>query len=76
MEDGDDVQQAVVAGCAEVVLGGQLRVRQEAERSQAVVERHHDDPARGERGAVVDVLRAVAVPVAAAVDPHQYRRTA
>ena len=63
------VQDAVIAGKAQFAAG------QEAQGTQAVVERHHDQVAgRGEVGAVIDRQRAGAEQEGAAMDEHHDRQ--
>ena len=52
----------------------QLRMREEAEDAEAVVERDDDDALAGEGLAVVPRLGAGAGLEAAAVDPHHHRQ--
>jgi hypothetical protein len=52
-------------------MGGERRVREEAERAEPVVDRDDDRAGRRELGAVV--VAAAVLDQAAAVDPHQHR---
>ena len=70
----DDVEQCEVARILFAVAVLELRLVQEPEDAQPVVERHHDGIlAAGERRAVVDGIRRVAGDVAATVDEHDDR---
>ena len=72
LERRDLVQDAVHAGGGE--LGAEARQVGEAQRPQAIVDGDGDDVAvRGEALPVVPGHGALAGPVAAAMDPHEYR---
>jgi hypothetical protein len=65
----DLVQEAIVAGDPQRRLGAEGRMGQIAEHAQAIVDRHHDDAARGQPGAVIDALAPRARRQRSAVNP-------
>ena len=74
LQGGDLVHQAVVAEPAPVgVLGGQSRVGEVAEATQAVVDRHHHDATPGQRRPIVEWHAARTADERAAVDEHHHR---
>ena len=73
----DHVEQAVVAERrVRRRARGQQRMREQAERPEAVVDRHHDDAAARQLRAVVARLRAGVLLEGAAMEPHQHRHRA
>jgi len=68
------VEQAVVAGSVNRRLGAQLRMGEEAEDIEAIVDRHGHNAPAGHLAAVVTRLGAVARNKAAAVEVHQHRQ--
>ena len=65
----DHVQDTVVTGNAVRALGGKLRMSEEAEDAETVVDGHEDDAVRGELLTVELGLGAPAFAIAAAMDP-------
>ena len=78
LQRGDEIEQAVIAGGADAGFLREFGMREKAERVEAMVERDHDDAARGELRAVVARLRSRADREPAAVNPdhHRQRRVA
>ena len=72
---GDLVLQTEVAGRIVSGLPGDPGQRQEAEHPKPIIDRHHDDAARGQRHAVVNRHGAGAADESAAVDPYQHRKS-
>ena len=74
LERSDVIHQPVVSRGAPVRLLGQLRMGEESEHSQAVVDGHQDHAFLGQFLPVVQRHRAGTVPEASAVDPNHYRQ--
>ncbi len=74
LQRGDKVEKAVGAGRMMLGFGGELGMREKAQRIEPMVDGDDDDAARGETRAVIAGLGAGADDEAAAMNPDHHRR--